>query len=98
MLPISLSDPVHPQSGSNLMKKNYWAGMGALTVLQQKDEGWHIPPPPPRPIGGAGLQLCDAGPAALKILCWKPTVCIGEDFLTVKSSPFSANIKVCQVD
>ena len=41
MLPISLSDPVHPQSGSNLMKKNYWAGMGALTVLQQKEEGWH---------------------------------------------------------
>ena len=72
------------------MTKNYWAGMGALTVLQQKEEGWHI--------GGAGLQLCDAGPAALKILCWKPTVCIGEDFLTAKSSPFSANIKVCQVD
>ena len=40
------------------MTKNYWAGMGALTVLQQKEEGWHI--------GGAGLQLCVVGPAALK--------------------------------
>ena len=93
MLPISLSDPVHPQSGSKLMTKNYWAGMGALTVLQQKEEGWHTPPPPPRPIGGAGLQLCDAGPAALKILCWTPTSLHWGRFLNSQVKPFFCQYK-----